>query len=67
MNLYRGVLLAGYGLFPSCYSMLFRQKHSKILPNENVLGGNREYQYSMALDFWSFVFITIALLLFLYI
>ena len=32
MNLYKGVLIAGYGLLPSCYSM-FRQKHIRPLPN----------------------------------
>lgn len=49
MNMYRGVLLAGYGLFPSCYSMLLNYKNSKILPSEEPLVVDKEYKYSLSL------------------
>ena len=54
MNMYRGVLLGGYGLFPSCYMML-RQNTAKILPEESSIGEHLEYKLSMKLEFWSFI------------
>lgn len=43
MNLYKGVMIAGYGLLPSCYSMIY-QKHVRPLPNEGPFGTNVEYK-----------------------
>ena len=64
MNMYRGVLLAGYGILPSIYMMMF-QYHKKPLPNESTFGQNIESKIYEGLEMGRFVLL-ILLLLFLY-
>ena len=66
MNLYRGVLLAGYGLFPSTISMAF-QNHRKPLPNEGPLGSSLEFKIYYYLDFARFALIILAIVILFFI
>lgn len=64
MNMYRGVLLAGYGILPSMHMMMF-QHHKKPLPNESTFGQSIESRIYEGLEMGRFL-LFILLLLFLY-
>jgi hypothetical protein len=56
MNLYRGVLLAGYGIFPNCYAMLYQHHAKPEKPAEAFgFGSNLEYQLHTHLKIWFYV------------
>lgn len=63
MNMYRGVLLAGYGLVPSLSMMIF-QSHKKPIANENTFGKSVEPKIYEFLEMGNFIF-TIFLVLFI--
>lgn len=66
MNLYRGVLLAGYGLFPSALSMGMQQ-HKKPLPNDGPFGSSLEYKMFNYLELARFAVIILTVLILLFI
>lgn len=59
MNLYRGVLLAGYGMLPGYVAMNFNY-HARALPNEGPLGSNLQYKLANWLEIALFVIMLIA-------